>query len=212
MPLRRVLISVTDKTGIIDFARALNELGAEIVSTGGTARMIRENGVPVRDVSEVTGFPEMLDGRVKTLHPKIAGGILAMRGSQDHMRAIAEHGIAPIDMVVVNLYRFEEVAAKSGARLEELIENIDIGGPTMIRAAAKNYQDVAVVVSPADYGAVLAEIVQNSGKLSPETRWQLAKKAFRTTADYDSAISARLARVDDAAALPAELHLRAPKL
>jgi phosphoribosylaminoimidazolecarboxamide formyltransferase/IMP cyclohydrolase len=210
--IRRVLISVTDKTGIVDFARGLSAAGAEIISTGGTARMIRENGVAVCDVSEVTGFPEMLDGRVKTLHPKIAGGILAMRGSQDHMRAIAEHGIAPIDMVVVNLYRFEEVAAKSGARLEELIENIDIGGPTMIRAAAKNYQDVAVVVSPADYGAVLAEMVQNEGKLSPETRWQLAKKAFRTTADYDAAISARLARVDDASALPAELHLRAPKL
>ena len=210
--IRRVLISVTDKTGIVDFARGLSAAGAEIISTGGTARMIRENGVAVCDVSEVTGFPEMLDGRVKTLHPKIAGGILAMRGSQEHMRAIAEHGIAPIDMVVVNLYRFEEVAAKTGARLEELIENIDIGGPTMIRAAAKNYQDVAVVVSPADYGVVLAEIVQNQGKLSPETRWQLAKKAFRTTADYDSAISARLARVDDASALPAELHLRAPKL
>src|SRR5690349_2674285 len=157
MAIRRVLISVTDKTGIIDFARALSELGAEIVSTGGTARMIRETGVPVRDVSEVTGFPEMLDGRVKTMHPKISGGILAIRERPDHMSAIADHGIEPIDMVVVNLYRFEAVAAKTGVALEELIENIDIGGPTMIRAAAKNYQDVAVVVSPADYDGILQE-------------------------------------------------------
>jgi phosphoribosylaminoimidazolecarboxamide formyltransferase/IMP cyclohydrolase len=208
----RVLISVTDKTGIIDFARALNELGAEIVSTGGTARMIRENGVPVKDVSEVTGFPEMLDGRVKTMHPKISGGILAIRGRADHMSAIAEHGIAPIDIVVVNLYRFEEVAAKAGARLEELIENIDIGGPTMIRAAAKNYQDVAVVVSPADYDGIVAEL--KSGGLSLETKWRLAKKAFRTTADYDSAISARLDQEGPAPAgpLPGELNVRAPKL
>jgi phosphoribosylaminoimidazolecarboxamide formyltransferase/IMP cyclohydrolase len=210
--IRRVLISVTDKTGIVDFARGLSAAGAGIISTGGTARMIRENGVAVSDVSEVTGFPEMLDGRVKTMHPKIAGGILAMRGNPEHMRAIDEHGIAPIDMVVVNLYRFEEVAAKSGARLEELIENIDIGGPTMIRAAAKNYQDVAVVVSPADYGAILEEIGRNGGSLSHETLWNLAKKAFRTTADYDAAISARLARVDDGAVLPPELHVRSPKL
>jgi phosphoribosylaminoimidazolecarboxamide formyltransferase/IMP cyclohydrolase len=208
----RVLISVTDKTGIIDFARALNDLGAEIISTGGTARMIRENGVPVRDVSEVTGFPEMLDGRVKTMHPKISGGILAIRGRADHMAAIAEHGIAPIDMVVVNLYRFEEVAAKAGARLEELIENIDIGGPTMIRAAAKNYQDVAVVVSPADYDGIVAEL--KSGGLSLEIKWRLAKKAFRTTADYDAAISARLEQEGAAPAgpLPAELNVRAAKL
>jgi phosphoribosylaminoimidazolecarboxamide formyltransferase/IMP cyclohydrolase len=212
MPIRRVLISVTDKTGIIDFARGLSELGAEIISTGGTARMIRENGVAVRDVSEVTGFPEMLDGRVKTMHPKIAGGILAMRARPDHMRAIEEHGIAPVDMVVVNLYRFEEVAAKAGAALDELIENIDIGGPTMIRAAAKNYQDVAVVVSPADYGAILDE-VRRTGCLSVETKWALAKKAFRTTADYDAAISARLAQVGgEAAVLPAELAVRALKL
>jgi phosphoribosylaminoimidazolecarboxamide formyltransferase/IMP cyclohydrolase len=212
MPLRRVLISVTDKTGIIDFARALSELGAEIVSTGGTARMIRETGVPVRDVAEVTGFPEMLDGRVKTMHPKISGGILAIRGRADHMSAIAEHGIQPIDMVVVNLYRFEEVAAKAGAALEELIENIDIGGPTMIRAAAKNYQDVAVVVSPADYDGILAELREKGG-LSRETKWSLAKKAFRTTADYDAAISARLEQEGrGAAAVPTELRIRAPKL
>ena len=208
----RVLISVTDKTGIIDFAHGLSSLGAEIISTGGTARMLRENGIAVRDVSDVTGFPEMLDGRVKTMHPRIAGGILAQRARPEHMQAIAEHGIAPIDIVVVNLYRFEEVAAKAGARLDELIENIDIGGPTLIRSAAKNHQDVAVVVSPADYPAILEELRQRGG-LSPETKWALAKKAFRTTADYDAAISARLAQVGaDGHELPAELAVRAPKL
>ncbi len=210
--IQRVLISVTDKTGVLDFARSLSGLSAEIVSTGGTARMIREAGVPVRDVSDLTGFPEMLDGRVKTLHPKIAGGILAMRSRDEHMRAIEEHGIVPIDMVVVNLYRFEEVAARPGARLDELIENIDIGGPTMIRAAAKNYQDVAVVVSPGDYPAILDELRAAGGDLCLETRWRLAKKAFRTTADYDSAISARLERVDHQDHLPLDLALRAPKL
>src|SRR6516165_8787512 len=184
--IARVLISVTDKTGITEFASALSAMGAELISTGGTARMIREAGIPVADVSDVTGFPEMLDGRVKTMHPKIAGGILAMRGNPEHMAAITAHGIAPIDMVVVNLYRFEEVAAKAGAHLEELIENIDIGGPTMLRAAAKNYQDVAVVVSSADYPALVEEM-RRAGNLSRETKWRLAKKAFRTTADYDAA-------------------------
>ena len=210
--IRRVLISVTDKTGVIDFARGLHALGAEIISTGGTARMIRDSGVPVRDVAEVTGFPEMLDGRVKTMHPRISAGILAIRGREDHMRALAEHEITPIDMVVVNLYRFEEVAAKEGARLEELIENIDIGGPTMIRAAAKNYQDVAVVVSPADYAGIVEELNRNHGSLSHEMLWRLARKAFRTTADYDAAISARLERVDGDSQLPQDLNLRAPKL
>src|SRR5690242_18784000 len=179
--ISRVLLSVTDKTGIIDFAHALTALGAELISTGGTARMIRDEGIAVKDVSQVTGFPEMLDGRVKTLHPKIAGGILAIRSQPEHMEAIAKHGIVPIDMIVVNLYRFEEVAAKAGARLEDLIENIDIGGPTMLRAAAKNYQDVAVVVSPDDYDAIIAELRANGGDLSHETKWQLAKKVFRTT-------------------------------
>jgi len=210
--LQRVLISVTDKTGIVEFARELSAMGAEIVSTGGTARLIRESGTPVKDVSEATGFPEMLDGRLKTLHPKIAGGILAMRSSEDHMRALADHGIVPIDMIVVNLYRFEEVAAREGARLEELIENIDIGGPTMIRAAAKNYQDVAVVVSPVDYAAIVEELRTGGGALSLETKWRLAKKAFRTTADYDAAISARLEREDSASPLPLDLNLRAAKL
>ena len=209
--LQRVLISVTDKTGIVEFARELSAMGAEIVSTGGTARQIRESGVPVKDVSEATGFPEMLDGRLKTLHPKIAGGILAMRSREDHMRSLAEHGIVPIDMIVVNLYRFEEAAAKAGAPREELIENIDIGGPTMIRAAAKNYQDVAVVVSPGDYAGIVEEL-RSSGALALETRWKLAKKAFRTTADYDAAISARLEQEDCSIPLPLDLNLRAPKL
>jgi phosphoribosylaminoimidazolecarboxamide formyltransferase/IMP cyclohydrolase len=210
--IRRVLISVTDKTGILDFARALAGMGAELISTGGTARLIREAGIPVQDVSDVTGFPEMLDGRVKTLHPKIHGGILAIRGNAGHVRAISEHGIAPIDMVAINLYRFEEAAAKSGASMEDLIENIDIGGPAMIRSAAKNYHDVAVVVSPADYDGILGELRANGGSLSAETHWRLAKKAFRTTADYDAAISARLEQVDSPGPLPLDLALRAAKL
>ncbi len=210
--IERVLISVTDKTGIVDFAAGLERLGARIVSTGGTARMIRETGVAVTEVSEVTQFPEMLDGRVKTLHPAIAGGILAIRGNASHMQALEDRAIAPIDMVVVNLYRFEEVAARKGARLEELIENIDIGGPTLIRAAAKNYPDVAIVVSPDDYSAILEELHSNGGALSPETRWQLARKAFRTTARYDAAIAARLDQEDGASALPRDLSLRAPRL
>ena len=211
--ISRVLLSVTDKTGIVEFASALAAMGAELVSTGGTARTIRDAGIAVRDVSEVTGFPEMLDGRVKTMHPKIAGGLLAMRSNPEHMRAIEEHGIAPIDMVVINLYRFGDVAARTDAPLEELIENIDIGGPTMLRAAAKNYQDVAVVVSPDDYPAILKELSAQGG-LSLETKWRLAKKAFRTTADYDAAISARLERVGagTASLLPADLAIRAPKL
>jgi phosphoribosylaminoimidazolecarboxamide formyltransferase/IMP cyclohydrolase len=185
-------------------------MGIEIVSTGGTARALREAGLAVRDVAEVTGFPEMLDGRVKTLHPKIAGGILAIRERAEHRRSLAEHGIPEIDLVVVNLYRFEEAAAKAGIAREELIENIDIGGPTMIRAAAKNYRDVAVVVSPADYEAVVEEL-RASGELSEATRWRLAKKAFRATADYDAAIGARLELEDSASPLPATLNLRAPK-
>jgi phosphoribosylaminoimidazolecarboxamide formyltransferase / IMP cyclohydrolase len=210
--IRRVLISVTDKTGIIEFARELTSLGAELVSTGGTARLIRESGSPVTEVADVTGFPEMLDGRVKTLHPKIAGGILAIRGRPEHMEALSGQGIAPIDMVVVNLYRFEEAAARAGVPREELIENIDIGGPTMIRAAAKNYQDVAVVVSPEDYGSIIAEIRANGGALSLATKWRLARKAFRTTADYDAAISARLEREDNPGLLPLDLNVRAPRI
>ena len=210
--IQRALISVTDKTGIREFAAALHAIGAEIISTGGTARLIRDGGVPVKDVAEITGFPEMLDGRVKTLDPHVAGGILAMRANPAHMRAIAEHRIQPIDMVVVNLYRFEETAQKSGVARAELIENIDIGGPSMIRAAAKNYQDVAVVVSPADYEAIVGELVASGGHLGLATHWRLAKKAFRTTADYDAAISARLEQEDATGVLPADLALRAPKV
>ena len=210
--IRRVLLSVTDKTGLLDFARVLSELGAELISTGGTARLIRDAGIAVRDVSEVTGFPEMLDGRVKTLHPKIHGGLLAIRGNAGHVQAIEAYGIAPIDMVVINLYRFEDAAAKKDARLEDLIENIDIGGPAMIRSAAKNHQDVAVVVSPADYDAIANELRASDGSLSPETHWRLAKNAFRTTAAYDAAISARLEQVDSGGPLPLDLNIRAPKL
>jgi phosphoribosylaminoimidazolecarboxamide formyltransferase/IMP cyclohydrolase len=210
--ITRVLISVSDKRGVADLARELHALGVEIVSTGGTARLLRQTGTPVRDVSDVTGFPEMLDGRVKTLHPKIAGGLLAVRGNAEHMRALEEHGIGRIDMVVVNLYPFEDVAARPDVSFDELIENIDIGGPTMIRAAAKNFQDVAVVVSPDDYAAVVEELVRTGGELTRDTKWKLAKKAFRSTANYDAAISARLEEVGAAeSALPAALRVNAPK-
>ena len=210
--IQRALLSVTDKTGIVDFARRLSGLGVELISTGGTAKVLRESAIPVKDVAEVTGFPEMLDGRVKTMHPRITGGILAIRGNAEHVRALEEHGIEAIDMVVVNLYQFEKVAAKAGVTLDEMIENIDIGGPTMIRSAAKNFHDVAVVVSPEDYNSIYEEMRGNGGALSRETRWRLAQKAFRTTADYDSAITSRLAEVDGAQALPARLDIRAGKL
>src|SRR5579859_7684682 len=155
--IQRAILSVTDKSGLVDFARLLAHLGVELVSTGGTARLLRDSGIAVKDISELTGFPEMLDGRVKTLHPKVHGGILHRRDDPKHTAAIAEHGIAPIDMVVVNLYAFEKTAAKAGVVLEELIENIDIGGPSMIRSAAKNFHDVAVVTSPADYESIAEE-------------------------------------------------------
>src|SRR5580658_9500141 len=207
----RVLISVTDKTAVSGFARGLADLGAELISTGGTARLLRESGIPVRDVSEVTGFPEMLDGRVKTMHPKITGAILAVRGNPEHAAALREHEIHPIDMVVVNLYQFEKIAARADAALEDLIENIDIGGPTMIRSAAKNWQDVAIVTSPADYTGILEEL-RGAGALSRETKWKLAKQAFQTTADYDRAISARLAQVGAEPEIPpAVLDIRAPR-
>jgi phosphoribosylaminoimidazolecarboxamide formyltransferase/IMP cyclohydrolase len=193
--IQRAILSVTDKTGLTEFARNLAGLGVELVSTGGTAKQLRDAGVSVKDISELTGFPEMLDGRVKTLHPKVHGGILHRRGDSGHRAAIAEHGIPAIDMVVVNLYAFEKTAAKPGVHLEELIENIDIGGPSMIRSAAKNYQDVAVVTSPADYGALAAEMAKSGGELSAATHWKLAQKAFATTAAYDSAIASTLEQV-----------------
>jgi len=207
----RVLISVTDKTGVAEFARELAALGADLISTGGTARLLREQAIPVRDVSEVTGFPEMLDGRVKTMHPKITGAILAVRDNPEHAASLREHQIEPIDMVVVNLYQFEKIAARKDAKLEDLIENIDIGGPTMIRSAAKNWQDVAIVTSAADYQPIIAEL-QKSGQLSRETKWRLAKAAFETTGAYDRAISARLAQVDaPTEELPPVLDIRVPR-
>jgi phosphoribosylaminoimidazolecarboxamide formyltransferase/IMP cyclohydrolase len=190
--IQRAILSVTDKSGLIDFARKLAALGVELVSTGGTARQLRDSGIAVKDISELTGFPEMLDGRVKTLHPKVHGGILHRRDDSGHLAAVAEHGIPAIDMVVVNLYAFEKTAAKPGVHFEELIENIDIGGPSMIRSAAKNFQDVAVVTSPADYESIAEEMAQAGGGLSRETKWRLAQKAFATTAAYDSAIASTL--------------------
>jgi phosphoribosylaminoimidazolecarboxamide formyltransferase/IMP cyclohydrolase len=193
--IERAILSVTDKTGLVDFARKLAGTGVELISTGGTAKLLRDSGVQVKDISEFTGFPEMLDGRVKTLHPKVHGGILHQRENASHRTALAEHGIQPIDLVVVNLYAFGKTAAKPGVHFEELIENIDIGGPSMIRSAAKNFQDVAVVTSPADYDAIADEMAKSGGELSAATKWRLAQKAFATTAAYDSAIASTLERV-----------------
>src|SRR3990172_7923079 len=180
---RRALISVHDKRGVVELARALAEMKVEILSTGGTARLLRENKVPLREVSEVTGFPEMLGGRVKTLHPAIHAGILARRDDPEHMAALAKQGFRPIDLVVVNLYPFAQTAARAEATPAELIEEIDVGGPTMLRAAAKNFDGVAVVVSPDDYPRV-AEELKASGTLSLSTRLELARKAFAVTATY----------------------------
>ncbi|MFZ1138357.1 MAG: bifunctional phosphoribosylaminoimidazolecarboxamide formyltransferase/IMP cyclohydrolase [Candidatus Sulfotelmatobacter sp.] len=190
--IQRAILSVTDKAGLVDFARRLSALGVELISTGGTAKLLRDSKVNVKDISELTGFPEMLDGRVKTLHPKVHGGILHRRDDPKHVAAIAEHGIAPIDMVVVNLYAFEKTAAKPGVAFEELIKNIDIGGPSMIRSAAKNFRDVAVVTSPSDYDSIADELSRSGGALSKATKWRLAQKAFATTAAYDSAIASTL--------------------
>lgn len=194
--VQRAILSVTDKTGLVDFARKLLSLGIELISTGGTAKLLRESGIAVKDISDLTGFPEMLDGRVKTLHPKVHGGILHRREDSKHVAAVQEHGIQPIDMVVVNLYAFEKTAAKTGVAFQELIENIDIGGPSMIRSAAKNFEDVAVVTSPSDYDTVAAELQQQHGALSRGTKWRLAQKAFATTAAYDSAIASTLERIN----------------
>jgi phosphoribosylaminoimidazolecarboxamide formyltransferase/IMP cyclohydrolase len=193
--IQRALISVSDKTGIEPFARELSGLGVELVSTGGTAALLRERGIPVRDVSELTGFPEMMDGRVKTLHPKIHGGILALRENSEHLAQMKAHGIGAIDLVVVNLYPFEATVAR-GAPFHDIVENIDIGGPSMVRAAAKNFAHVGVVVEPADYGTVLAEL-KDRGELSDATRFNLARKAFRHTAHYDGAISNYLDALDE---------------
>ncbi len=199
--IQRAILSVTDKSGLVDFARQLAALGVELVSTGGTAKLLRESGITVKDISDLTGFPEMLDGRVKTLHPKVHGGILHRRDDSAHRAAVAQHSIPAIDMVVVNLYAFEKTAAKPGVHFEELIENIDIGGPSMIRSAAKNFQDVAVVTSPSDYATIADEMARSAGALSKETKWRLAQKAFATTAAYDSAIASTLERVGNDFAL-----------
>ncbi len=191
--IQRAILSVTDKTGLVEFAQQLAALNVELVSTGGTAKLLREAGVTVRDISDLTGFPEMLDGRVKTLHPKVHGGILHIRGNAGHVAAAKEHGIQPIDMVVVNLYAFEKTASKPGVHFDEVIENIDIGGPSMVRSAAKNFHDVAIVTSPWDYAAIAQEMASSGGELGLATRWRLAQKAFATTAAYDSAIAATLA-------------------
>ena len=193
--IQRAILSVTDKTGLAEFARKLAGMGVELISTGGTAKLLRDSGIAVKDISELTGFPEMLDGRVKTLHPKVHGGILHRRENPEHRSAVAEHAIQPIDMVVVNLYAFEKTASKSGVHFDELIENIDIGGPSMIRSAAKNFQDVAVVTSPSDYDAIADEMAKSGGTLSSQTKWRLAQKAFATTAAYDSAIASTLERI-----------------
>lgn len=193
--IERALISLTDKSGIEDFARQLEELGVEILSTGGTAKKMRDNGITVMDVSEFTGFPEMLDGRVKTLHPKVHGGILAQKTNPDHLAQMKEHGLKPIDLIAVNLYAFDKTVADPACTLENAIENIDIGGPTMLRAAAKNFADVTVLVDPADYPQVLAEI-KETGNTTLKTRFRLCAKVFALTSKYDTAISAWLDKVD----------------
>jgi phosphoribosylaminoimidazolecarboxamide formyltransferase/IMP cyclohydrolase len=187
--VRRALLSVSDKTGIVELAEDLVELGVEVVSTGGTARTLTEAGVPVRAIEDFTGFPEMMDGRVKTLHPRLYAGLLAVRSNESHLRAAAEHAIEPVDLVCVNLYPFEQTVARGDASDEEIVENIDVGGPTMIRAAAKNHAFAAVVVDPADYTIVLTELRESGGRLSMVTRERLAGKAFACTARYDVAIS-----------------------
>ena len=193
--IKRALISVTDKKGVVEFAAKLKSFGVEILSTGGTAAQLRHSGIEVKDVSEQTGFPEMMDGRVKTLHPKIHGGLLALRDNDAHMDAAKTHGIGMIDMVVINLYRFEDTVAKPGCTLEDAVENIDIGGPAMLRAASKNYRFVSVVTDVADYPAILEEMAQTGGKISESTNFRLAVKTFQLTAHYDSAISNYLGRL-----------------
>ena len=194
--ITRALISVSDKAGVVEFARDLAEAGVEILSTGGTARLLRDNGITVMEVSDYTGFPEMMDGRLKTLHPKIHGGILGRRGTDDEV--MERHGIGRIDLVAVNLYPFQETVADPGCSLDNAIENIDIGGPTMIRAAAKNHRDVAVVVDPHDYGRVIQEMRSNQGAVSDETCFRLAVKTFEHTAQYDGAIANFLGSIGDA--------------
>jgi phosphoribosylaminoimidazolecarboxamide formyltransferase/IMP cyclohydrolase len=193
--IKRALVSVTDKTGVVDFCRALaEEFGVEIVSTGGTAKALAEAGIAVRPIDDLTGFPEMMDGRVKTLHPRVHGGLLARRDVPEHMRQAEEHGIGMIDLVCVNLYAFEATVAKDGVTLEDAVENIDIGGPSMLRSAAKNFSAVTVVTSPSEYDAILTEMRATGGATTPETRMRLAVEVFRTTSAYDNAIFSYLSR------------------
>ena len=187
--IQKAIISVTDKEGIVDLGKSLSGMGVEILSTGGTAKVLREGGVSVTDISDYTGFPEMMDGRVKTLHPKVHGGLLGLRDNPEHVSMMKAHGITPIDMVVVNLYQFEKTVSKEGVTLEEAIENIDIGGPSMLRSSAKNFRDVTVVVDPADYETVLQEMKTDDGETTLKTRFRLARKVFRLTHEYDGAIS-----------------------
>lgn len=190
--IQRALISVSDKAGVLDFARSLAPFKVELLSTGGTAAMLREAGLTVKDVAEYTGYPEMLDGRVKTLHPKIHGGLLGLRSNPEHQRVMREHGIGPIDMVVVNLYPFKQAISKPGCTLEDAIENIDIGGPAMLRSAAKNYASVTVITDPSDYGAVIEEMKKSGGEVSAATNFRLAVKVFKNTSAYDAMISGYL--------------------
>jgi len=192
--IQRAIISLSDKTGILDFAKELQSFGVEFLSTGGTAKTLREGGLNVTDVSEYTGFPEMLDGRVKTLHPKVHGGLLGIRDNPAHAQKMKEHNIRPIDMVVINLYPFEATIAKPNCTLEDAIENIDIGGPAMLRAGAKNYPYVTVIVDPNDYRPSLDEMKKNAGAVSKETNFRLAKKVYALTARYDKAITDYLAK------------------
>jgi len=191
--IKRAIISVTDKTGIVDFAKSLAGFQVKILPTGGTAKALRGGGVLVTDISAYTGFPEMMDGRVKTLHPKVHGGLLGLRDNPEHVKVMAEHGIESIDLVVVNLYQFEKTVSREGVTLEEAIENIDIGGPSMLRSAAKNFKDVTVIVDPDDYAEVLKEMEASSGETLLSTRFRLARKVFRLTHEYDGAISRYLA-------------------
>jgi phosphoribosylaminoimidazolecarboxamide formyltransferase/IMP cyclohydrolase len=194
--IERAIISVTDKSGIVDFAKALSKFDVQILSTGGTARAIREGGIQVTDISDYTGFPEMMDGRVKTLHPKVHGGLLGLRDNPEHVSMMEKYGITPIDMVVVNLYQFEKTVAREGVTLEDAIENIDIGGPSMLRSSAKNFRDVTVIVDPEDYGVVLKEMEETDGETTLKTRFKLAGKVFRLTHQYDGAISAYLEKAE----------------
>jgi phosphoribosylaminoimidazolecarboxamide formyltransferase/IMP cyclohydrolase len=187
--IERAIISITDKTGIVEFAKELQGFGVEILSTGGTAKKLREGGVKVREISDYTGFPEMLDGRVKTLHPKIHGGILGRRDVPGHVQQMKQHDILPIDMVLVNLYEFEKTVAKKDCTLDDAIENIDIGGPAMLRSSAKNYKDVTVIIDPADYDMVLDEMRKNNGATTLKTRFYLARKVFNITHSYDGKIA-----------------------